>query len=335
MEERTIDPLLPEADKLVLQLLLDDLKSASQNASNTTCETAEISGHIQKSQHQEIISRLEGLNDPNDSNFRPTVFTGYDQEDFERLPKTINNYILQPYIRWARTVVRHETDVVFLTHILLYFSTSIPSAVILYFNFSWWHAVAHWVMQGMYTGPFTLLLHNHIHNNGVLNRRFWLVDKIFPYVLEPLVGHTWNSYFYHHVKCHHVEGNGPEDVSSTLRYQRDSLWHFVQYWLRFNFSVWIELPYYFLKKNKSRLAVEFLFWELSSYALMVGMARWQFWPTLFVLIIPFIQMRIGLMVGNWGQHALVDEIDPESDYRSSITLIDVAVSTQLDTYVSN
>ena len=32
------------------------------------------------------------------------------------------------------------------------------------------------------------------------------------------------------------------------------------------------------------------------------------------------------MVGNWGQHAFVDEVDPNSDYRSSITLIDVQVS---------
>jgi hypothetical protein len=32
------------------------------------------------------------------------------------------------------------------------------------------------------------------------------------------------------------------------------------------------------------------------------------------------------MVGNWGQHAFVDNEEPDSDYRSSITLIDVAVS---------
>jgi hypothetical protein len=35
------------------------------------------------------------------------------------------------------------------------------------------------------------------------------------------------------------------------------------------------------------------------------------------------------MVGNWGQHALVDELEPDSDFRSSITLIDVPVSTFL------
>ena len=32
------------------------------------------------------------------------------------------------------------------------------------------------------------------------------------------------------------------------------------------------------------------------------------------------------MIGNWGQHALVDDLEPNSDFRSSITLIDVPVS---------
>ncbi len=53
------------------------------------------------------------------------------------------------------------------------------------------------------------------------------------------------------------------------------------------------------------------------------MVDWR--PTLFVLILPFTLMRIGLMVGNWGQHAFVDADEPDSDYRSSITLIDVPV----------
>ncbi len=45
----------------------------------------------------------------------------------------------------------------------------------------------------------------------------------------------------------------------------------------------------------------------------------------FAFLIPFVQMRIGLMIGNWGQHALVDELEPDSDFRSSITLVDVPV----------
>jgi hypothetical protein len=55
----------------------------------------------------------------------------------------------------------------------------------------------------------------------------------------------------------------------------------------------------------------------------------NFRATLFVFLLPLLVLRIALMVGNWGQHAIVDEHDPDSDFRSSITLIDVAVSFPL------
>ena len=47
---------------------------------------------------------------------------------------------------------------------------------------------------------------------------------------------------------------------------------------------------------------------------------------LFVLILPFVGKRSGMVVGNLGQHAFVDEDDPDSNFRSSITLINVPVS---------
>ena len=37
-------------------------------------------------------------------------------------------------------------------------------------------------------------------------KEYALFDLLVPYILEPLMGHTWDSYFYHHVKHHHAEG---------------------------------------------------------------------------------------------------------------------------------
>jgi len=138
------------------------------------------------------------------------------------------------------------------------------------------------------------------------------------------MGHTWNSYYYHHVKHHHVEGNGPGDLSSTLRYQRDDILHLLHYVGRFYFLVWFDLPIYFVRTNKYLLAAKAAFWEWSTFVAIYWMARWQPLPTIFVLILPVMLLRLLLMVGNWGQHALVDEVEPDSDFRSSITLIDVA-----------
>lgn len=46
-------------------------------------------------------------------------------------------------------------------------------------------------------GSYTLLLHNHIHQNGLLKKDLSFLDRAFPYVTSPLMGHTWHSYYYH------------------------------------------------------------------------------------------------------------------------------------------
>lgn len=303
-----MNPLLTTADSIVLRNLLHDASS---------------SGDSSKARSDQISKdALAALTDDCSDAFETTVFTGWDRKV---LPDWLSDKLLLPYILWAQGVVRRRTDVVFLTHIMLYLLTSVPSALMLYYRFSYTHAVGHWLMQAYYCGPFTLLLHNHIHNGGVLAKKYAWFDSIFPYILEPLMGHTWDSYYYHHVKHHHVEGNGPEDLSSTLRYQRDDLFDFILYVLRFMTLVWIELPLYFLRKHKRSLAIRCLVSEISTllaiYLLAIRYPR----PTTFVFILPHIMMRIGMMVGNWAQHAFIDEIDPASDFRSSITLIDVAV----------
>jgi len=262
---------------------------------------------------------LDGIHD------ETTVFTNWDLKD---LPagKGFKAGILRVYIAWAQGIVRNPVDVVFLTHILLYLGTSVPSALFLFYHFAWVHGVFHVLMQLSYCGSFTLMHHNHIHNNGLLKKEYTLFDSAWPYILGPLMGHTWNSYYYHHVKHHHVEGNGPEDLSTTIRLQRDELSDFLMYVARFVTMAWIELPLYFLRKGKPTLAFKSALGEWSSCVCIYALARTNFYPTLFTLLIPLLLMRIGLMVGNFGQHALVDDVDPVSDFRSSITLIDVPVS---------
>jgi phosphoinositide-3-kinase regulatory subunit 4 len=271
------------------------------------------------------IKTMEAWNNPKDEAFEPTVVVSWDLQDL-KFSVSIDQYLLQPYIRWAQTIVRTETDVLMLTHLLLYFTTSVPSALYLYYSFSWLHGILHLAMQGYFIGTYTLMMHQHIHMNGILNKKYAWFDMAFPYITDPLMGHTWNSYFYHHIKHHHVEANGPDDLSSTLRFQRDDLLSFLHYVGRFFFLIWFDLPRYFLRKRKRMMALKVAIFELGDYAAMCYLASLNPRATFFVFIAEFLAVRVGLMVGNWGQHALVDEVEPDSDFRSSITLIDVAVS---------
>ena len=199
------------------------------------------------------------------------------------------------------------------------------SAALLFWRFGWAHAAAHAALALLSAGPFTLMLHNHIHNGGVLAQPWARWDRAVPYVLQPLFGHTCDSYYFHHVKHHHVENNGPHDLSSTLRYQRDSPAHFVVYLLRFVALVCLELPCYFLRRRQPALAVRTFVHEAASY--LAYYALWHRNPraTAVVFLLPLLAMRVAMMVGNWAQHAFVDHRDPASDLRSSVTLIDVTV----------
>ncbi|KAH9897089.1 fatty acid desaturase [Xylariomycetidae sp. FL2044] len=273
------------------------------------------------------LATLKGLNDPTSQYFEPTIISSVDLRDLaSRFHPSVYQYVLMPYVAWAKKVARYETDVVMVTHLVIYFATSVPSALWLFYRFTYFHAVLHLVMQGYYMGAYTLLRHQHIHQRGVLAKDRPLVqvfDQLFPYVSDPLMGHTWNSYYYHHVKHHHVEGNGPDDLSSTVRYQRDNIWHFLHYVGRFYLLIWLDLPIYFLRKGRPVTGLKTASWELFNYFVILTLLRVNSKPTVFVFLIPLMAMRVMLMVGNWGQHAFVDAEEPDSDYRSSITLIDV------------
>jgi len=291
--------------------------------------TDEKADLVEDRDHEDVC-KLQSLNNPSSQGFEPTVFSSWDLRDLRScLPPAVYQHILLPYMSWAQGVARYKTDVVMVTHLIMYFSTSLPSAIwLLFYRFSYWHGIIHLLMQVWYTGAYTLLRHQHIHQRGVLAKSSWMrvFDSVFPYVMDPLMGHTWNSYFYHHVKHHHVEGNGPDDLSSTIRYQRDNVWHFLHYVGRFYFLVWLDLPLYFIKKGQYASGLRAGFWDLSSYAAIFFLLRYNFRAALFTHLLPLLIMRVGLMAGNWGQHAFVDPDEPDSDYRSSISLIDVAVS---------
>lgn len=272
------------------------------------------------------IDALSALNNPTHALFEPTVFSGVDIDSI-RLPSFIDTWILRPYIRVARRIVRFDTDVVMFTHLLLYFFTSVPSAGILFWRFTWVHGLLHFAMQVSYMGAYTLMMHQHIHMRGILNRQLSMFDRLFPYITDPLMGHSWNSYFYHHVKHHHVEGNGPDDLSSTVRYQRDNILHFLHYTGRFFFLVWLDLPVYFIRKGRPGIAIKTAFWELGWYMTLYTLYQYNAKASFVVFLLPLLLLRSGLMLGNWGQHAFVDHDEPDSDYRSSITLIDVPVSS--------
>lgn len=112
---------------------------------------------------------------------------------------------------------------------------------------------------------------------------------------------------------HHVANNMPDDASSTLPYQRDSLRDFLAYVGRFFILGVRDTFMYFFRNKRIFFYMRLLAGEFSFYLFCVGMSFVNFTATLFIFIIPFVFARVVMMLGNWTQHAFVIPVDLEDN----------------------
>ncbi|KAL2914384.1 hypothetical protein HK105_206156 [Polyrhizophydium stewartii] len=227
------------------------------------------------------------------------------------------------YASAAATLVQDPRDIIFVTNMVFYFATIVPSAVMLLARFSWLHAVLHTVALAVFTAPFILMLHCLSHRKIASKSAPWL-DHLVHVVLSPFFGETWNTFYYHHVKHHHVEDNNPLDLSSTIWYDRDNAFHFLLYFARFYFLIVLELPVYFIRKGRYQWAFNCFAGEVATLVFYASF----FWllpnnpnGVIFAWFVPFNLARFGMMSGNWAQHAFVEHSDPTNDYKTSITCL--------------
>lgn len=202
----------------------------------------------------------------------------------------------------------------------------IPFAILLYTNllqgWVWWivATVYFYISQFYFKGSFGLMLHCHCHRKCYKKPYRFLFTYMFWFVC-PFFGHTPEAYYGHHVGMHHVENNMPDDTSSTMGYQRDSVRGFLSYWLKFiTIGVTQTFLYLFYRKRK-KLYVPFSIGELSFYILTVFLCFLNLKATLVIFIIPLLFARLVMMLGNWTQHAFIDPDDPGNSFTNSINCI--------------
>ncbi|PHH88874.1 hypothetical protein CDD83_6920 [Cordyceps sp. RAO-2017] len=115
-----LDDGLTRADRVVLTNLARDIE-AHDGSRGHGDDAAEANRTAQD---------LAGLKDKRNAKgdgFEATVLLSVD--DCSRLVSpAVDRYVLQPYVRLARRAARHQTDVVMISHLALYFCTPTSSA---------------------------------------------------------------------------------------------------------------------------------------------------------------------------------------------------------------
>jgi fatty acid desaturase len=230
---------------------------------------------------------------------------------------------LNGFERLAMRFISDRRDLPFARLALLLSCTVLPLGILLLIPglFNWWLAALYLVLsQGVFLGPYILMLHNTSHRSLFRPRYKWMRHFI-PNVLGPFFGETPGTYYVHHIGMHHPENNLPDDLSSTMRFQRDNIFHFLLYFLRFIVLIVPELARYFWKRRRFKLFRQLMIGEVGFWLLLAGLLYLEPLPALVVFVIPIMIARFGMMAGNWAQHAFIDAASPENCYRNSITCI--------------
>lgn len=234
-------------------------------------------------------------------------------------PKAAPTYPSTPLQRGIEGLLYEPRDAVFVRLALRSFLVIAPLQVLLYFYFSWWLAAAVWALQiGWMAPPAILMLHNTMHRPWFKRAR-WL-NRVVPYTMSALFGIP-TGYMEHHVGMHHLENNLRADLSSTMRYQRDSFLHWLVYLGRFLLFIHLELTRYLLSKGKAAFARRAVLSDLVHVGAMVALSFVHLEATIAAFVVPWFFMRFAMMWGNWGQHAFIDPSRPGDSYANSITCI--------------
>jgi fatty acid desaturase len=226
---------------------------------------------------------------------------------------------------WLK-LIRDERDLPFVYLTLKITFVLVPLAVLLYMPFItswiWWLvAAAYFYFNNfVFKGPFGLMLHCTSHRPW-FKKEYKAFNLYLPWFIGLFFGQTPDTYASHHIGMHHRENNLEEDLSSTMHYQRDSLWDFTKYFSNFFFLSIIPLVVYFKKRHQKKLVKKVIRGEVFFVLLCVGLCFVDWPATVMVFILPFVLSRVIMMMGNWAQHSFVDPEDPGNLYKNSITCI--------------
>jgi len=223
--------------------------------------------------------------------------------------------------------IKDKRDLPFVYLIIRICVVLLPLAALIYTNvftgILWWVLViAYQVINFLFRAPWGLMIHS-ISHRPLFKKQHKYLHHILIWIVGPFLGHSPETYFAHHMGMHHAENNMPDDQSSTMPYKRDSFLQFVKYEFLFLMMGFKNLIAYLGNKKRKRLQVNAFAGEMLFVLFCVLMCFVNFGATMAVFVVTFIISRLIAMVGNWTQHAFVDQHDPANPYKNAITCINI------------
>ena len=227
---------------------------------------------------------------------------------------------------WLR-IMNDKRDLPFIYLLTTIHLLVLPVAILLFtpvLTGWWWWAVAipyFYISQFYFKGSFGLMFHCLCHRKMFKAPYQKPLNGYITWIICPLFGHAPEGYFSHHMGMHHIENNMPDDTSSTMNYQRDSVRGFLAYFFKFISVGVINTIRYLFNRKRKKLYQRLTAGEYIYLAFCIAMCFVNLKATMLVFIVPLLFARLVMMLGNWAQHSFIDANDPENLYTSSINCI--------------
>jgi len=231
------------------------------------------------------------------------------------------------YDRFWLKIMNDKRDLPFIYLLTKIHLLVVPPAILLFTTLltGWyWWAVAvpyFYISQLYFKGRFGLMFHCLCHRKTFKAPWQQPLHSYITWIICPLFGHAPEGYFSHLMGMHHIENNMPDDTSSTMSYQRDSLRGFLAYFFRFIFRGVTDTIHYLFVRKRKKLCQRLTIGEYVYLLFCIGMCFINLKATFVVFIVPLLFARLVMMLGNWAQHSFIDATEPENLYRNSINCI--------------
>ncbi len=195
-------------------------------------------------------------------------------------------------------------------------------------HFNWWAALGyHVVTYGPYFVFFSqvaTLIHKEGHEpRGLFKKPFTFLNKFYGYFMALFYGHVPEGYPMGHMRIHHKYDNTPEDVTSTIFYDRTQASRFMLYLFEFMlFWTGISIAAHHYRKNRMREFWRMLIGMVGYYLLIIAVMSFNFWFGFAYMLLPHLSAIIFLAAINYTWHAWTDPDEPKNIYKNSITVLE-------------
>lgn len=194
-------------------------------------------------------------------------------------------------------------------------------------HFNWYAVMVYHVLNyGPYFAFFSqiaTLIHKEGHApRGLFKKPFRFLNTFYGYYLAIFYGHVPENYPMGHMRIHHKYNNAPEDVTSTVFYDRTQAVRFMIYLFEFMlFWTGISVAYHHYKDNRMEDCKKMLRGMFIFYGLIAVVMYFNFWFGFAYLLLPHLSAIIFLAAINYTWHAWTDPNEPKNIYKNSITII--------------